>query len=131
MTRIIKQDEFINAVREVLAERGPDFVYDSSATPDETCRYSEDGGETGSCLFGAALIDKLHVPYLESWEGAPIYAVIRQDLPQQGVIIHPDPELMQVLGATQELQDRDYNYFVVMRAFEDGLRFAGIGPDAH
>lgn len=71
----ITVQDVAKAALEVIDDRGDDFVYEPrevSYAFNPTCRYSDDGGETGSCLFGAALIDKLGVKYDPSWEGQPI-----------------------------------------------------------
>lgn len=79
MTRIITRTEFTNAVREVLEQRGPEFVYHT----EDGCHYGgkgyDEGGDVteGSCLYGAVLIEKLGLPYYPEWESHTIDVLVR------------------------------------------------------
>lgn len=67
----ITLNDVIRATFEVLEERGDDFRYEPQGDTESVgkgCVYSADGGKTGSCLFGAALIDKLGMEYDPQWE---------------------------------------------------------------
>lgn len=75
-TRVITDGEFVAAVERVLKKRGPAFTYEVPAWT-QRCVYSADEGETGSCLFGAVLLDEFGIRYSDSWEGATIAQVLR------------------------------------------------------
>ena len=73
-------NELLDAVAAVIEDRGPDFRYEGFKPNDEpvetendqVCFYSEDAGVTGSCVFGAAFIEKLGIEWGEDWEGRAI-----------------------------------------------------------
>jgi hypothetical protein len=75
-TRVITDGEFVAAVERVLKKRGASYIYEVPAWT-QRCVYSADEGETGSCLFGAVLLDEFGIPYSDAWEGATIAQVLR------------------------------------------------------
>lgn len=115
--------DLIGAVREVLDERGDGFRYQSPsvANPEwtgPTCVYSIDG-ETGSCLFGVALIEKLGVPYDPDWEERGIRNVLHDNV---GLRYDWDDEtVLEALADAQDNQDWGAPYGTVRRVFEDRL----------
>lgn len=74
MTKEISVQQFKDAVLEVLAERGDDFTYNPPEFGPRAgqCVYSADHGETGSCLFGVAFIDKLGAEWDYEWESGEL-----------------------------------------------------------
>lgn len=116
--RIITQQEWIDAVEAVLKERGPDFRYDN----DGGCQYarSEDGyAEEGSCLFGAALIEKLDVQYEMCWESHPIHQILRHpaQFDVEEIEFDLDDATIQRSYWAQIAQDNRYNYAFVADVF--------------
>lgn len=87
----ITAEALVAATFEVLEERGDDFVYVkegpdvgyADVAGEGSCVYSADGGETGSCLFGKALIEKLGVEYHTYWEDRPIQSVLEDLLTRE------------------------------------------------
>ena len=126
MTRELTVDDVIEATFAVLEERGPEYVYEKEGVNqwgDPTCKYSVDGGKTGSCLFGAALIEKLGVPYDPSWDangGLGIDNLLGRLIPGA----HSDNRLMS-LGGAQGNQDDSVRYGVVRERLETSLRAHG------
>lgn len=68
------EKDVAKAALKVIDKRGDDFVYIPER--DGQCAYSEDGGVTGSCIFGAALIEELGFEYSFDWEGSSIYSLL-------------------------------------------------------
>lgn len=74
---------FIDAVRTVVAERGPGYVYPSDGNL-ASCTYGDrrddptlpDGATR--CLFGVVLLEKLEVSYasVEDFEGGPVTSIL-------------------------------------------------------
>lgn len=120
MTTTITAQQFKDAVLDVLNERGDDFVYEppkynSDDFPGD-CAYSADGGKTGSCLFGAALIEKLGIPYSPSWEGANIVVLINspgEEYPNRITILDADATLRGDAYSAQFTQDNGKPYGLV------------------
>lgn len=86
MTEKINLDTFVDAVKDVLHERGPKFKYVPPLTADNdanACLYGvadKDGNITSSCLYGAVFIDKLGISYDPQWEQRSIYALIEENV---------------------------------------------------
>jgi hypothetical protein len=131
--RIITSQEFIDAVHTVLDKRGDGFVYQAPVGVEYedsgTCVYSEDEGQTGSCLFGAALIEELGVPYDASWEGATIAQILRGEAGSEDVDFDFDYtlDLCRAAYEAQRSQDISYEYSRVRAEF-DGI-LAGTWKD--
>lgn len=116
MERIIEDDEFIAAVRAVLAERGPDFVYQPE--PDmgtASCMYSRDNGISGSCLYGTAVIEQLRVKYTNYWESKSVAAIFVGDGKTLWAL---SPAVKSAAWITQNMQDQRFPYGVVSQEFE-------------
>lgn len=118
--RIITTDEFTGAVHAVLTKRGDNFEYmqlDHDDHGGNTCVYSEDDGETGSCLFGAALIDELELEYDPCWEGATIAQILRGDVDPS--LNFDVPTAVEVAAyEAQKLQDTGHRYGLVRESFD-------------
>lgn len=111
------EEQFIQATREVLAERGPNFIYEKPL-PGQPCQYGEVDpvqGIIGSCLFGATLIEKLKVPYDKHWENVSIVDV----LSTLGVDVSREVE--EAAGWAQTEQDDGKTYSHVAHHFEERL----------
>ncbi len=115
--------QVVEAAIEVCKERGEDFVYQRVPVPGSVstaCRYSADGGKTGHCLFGSALIDKLGVEWGKDWEGQPIYMVLLHI----GVCSWSDAygvNLVDTLSQVQADQDLGCPYGELLPRLEDAL----------
>jgi len=118
MTRTITADEFVGAVREVLAERGPEYVYPvNKSFADSQCSYSRDGGTTGSCLYGVVLIEKFGLPYMAEWEGMPIHQILRNGHFAQARFVLGNEHIMAATWS-QSYQDDEMPYGQVGEKFE-------------
>lgn len=119
------EHELIQALRDVIEDRGPDFVYVGiddhpmqAGYAENQCYYSEDNGKTGHCLFGCALIEKLDVNYDSGWENLGIRDVLAMVDEYQG---RCDSELLDVFNNTQGAQDKGLPYEDVLETLEAGL----------
>lgn len=124
MTRIITEPEFVDAVRNVLNKRGPNFKYEAiEVEGGTTCVYSTDG-ESGSCLFGAAFLDELNLPYDPAWEGATVAQIIRREYVYDDTIdeitynFDVPSHVTVAAHEAQRLQDSGHAYYSVSREFE-------------
>lgn len=116
-------NDVIRATFEVLDERGGDFKYEpqgNTESPSNGCVYSADGGKTGSCLFGAALIDKLGVDYDPQWEQPLSIQDVLNDL---GIPF--TDEVGYALENAQSQQDTGNPYREVWRTLSEGLEEIG------
>lgn len=122
MTRELTVDDVIEATFAVLEERGPEYVCQKEGTNqwgDPACKYSVDGGETGSCLFGAALIEKLGIAYSSIWDregGFTIDNLLRRLISGAGA-----DDRIYDLGTAQGEQDRGLRYETVRKNLERRL----------
>lgn len=118
MVRIITDGEFVKAVTAVFDKRGPLYVYN----PPEgaSCKYSVDGGDTGSCLFGAAIIDELGLGHgydSDAWEGAPVTYFINGNLSIEGVVFDVGHKVREAAFQAQTSQDNGARYDEVRGEF--------------
>jgi hypothetical protein len=118
----ITVDDVIEATFEVLEERGPGYVYEKPGVNEygePVCKYSTDEGATGSCLFGAALIEKLKIPYSEWWDsngGVALPVLLDRLIPDAD-----RDNRFYALGSAQANQDMGKRYGEVRASLEDRL----------
>lgn len=116
MTRVITEREYITAIRKVIADRGPNYIYDK---PGGRCVYSDDEGRTGSCLHGVVLFEHLGLPWSDDIEGQPIHALLRDGtLWFPGVEFDVSGALVHACSEAQASQDGDMDYGYVGDEFE-------------
>lgn len=110
-------DQYVIAVREVLKERGPDYVYRS----DTGCYYRPDveGFNNAMCLHGAAF-HKLGVLDDERIvEGRAIDDILADFGIDEFFVVD-------AAKRAQRAQDNGFEYDVVAHRFEDSLSQSGI-----
>jgi hypothetical protein len=116
----------IDAIRAAINDRGLDYVYNErTKIPGyefETCVYSVNGGMTGSCVIGKALIDHIGVGYNPNWEGEGARQVLRELGPELFI----SAEVRRAAGAAQVSQDTSHPYETVLAKFNIALKAEGI-----
>ncbi len=99
----ITDEQYMQALEDVVDERGSDFVYDSS----ESCQYVRNG--ESSCLVGAALF-KLGVPLetLSEWDSrvSEGRSSTFDDIAPEGV----SPRIVRAYTVAQSRQDCNETY---------------------
>lgn len=116
MTRIITEQEFVDATRRVIAERGLGFRY---SIPDgySSCRYVADGEE--SCLYGAVLFSAFGLQYDADYEGTPISHFLSGINPLDGdVVFDVSPGVVRAAYESQRSQDNATIYDEVLDEFD-------------
>ena len=110
---MITEEQFTKAMREAVAERGPDFVYPEEwRNENGSCRYSLEDGSP-ACLIGLALhkIDPDLVPGVENFQSADV-VVDFAGAPM---------DVAQAARDAQYIQDHDGTWGDALRIYEDWL----------
>jgi hypothetical protein len=113
----------LDAMRAVVAEQGPDFVY-QPPPEDGLCVNAVNGAP--SCLIGHVL-HRLGVPValLERWPTAPVWELLAHLKAE--LIVTADSDVADVLGTAQDVQDAgDGTWGEALTAAEQTARELGL-----
>lgn len=113
-----EETEALRIMREIVAEKGHDYVYPESEKDGSLCqylRYDENGTAVGpSCIAGHYLVRTgMDVESLRHSEGRGVIVVVGK--------IPLDSRLAGALGIAQEAQDRGETWGQALRFFERAL----------
>ena len=121
----ITPEEFVQAVRDTVAEKGREFVYKRPSSADDpgpaSCLYNPTDQYPHACLFGTALA-RLGVEVPSRFEGEGIDTVLTELF---GWEFTPEnDQVLQAASRAQSLQDSGHPWGAALDRFESGL----IGP---
>lgn len=128
--------DLIRATYQVLLESGDDYTYQPPTRRHRLapCVYSADGGKTGSCLLGRALIDHLGVEYTywDNSDDTSIVAVVDDVLVPDGTFEYDQYSQTQraalgVLEDVQYMQDNGAEYGKIRAYMEDNFTPEELG----
>lgn len=125
---------YLNHIRDIIRERGADFVYDPADEFDDedilTCVYIDQRvpvGQpvTGSCLIGKLLIDKLHIDPTLIEEGVGFGLGMAEAVLDRKDYRGLSAEFIAALGTAQSDQDSGMVYASVWEQLVNRLAFRG------
>jgi hypothetical protein len=113
----------LDAMRAVVAEHGPDFVYEPPTGPEELCVNAHNGAP--SCLIGRVL-HRLGVPValLERWPSAPVVELLTNLKAE--LVVTASPDVAVVLSAAQSRQDGKYPWGEALAVAEQTAHELGL-----
>lgn len=122
----------VASIRAAIEQRGPEYVYDERQEFENPyggisrgCVYSADGGKTGSCVIGKALIEGMGIPYDPKWEGVVAVALAGNGLLEK-VGLNLSPGVADAARVAQARQDSQFFYRIVSNDFEAELEKRGV-----
>lgn len=120
MTKIkVTEEQFTAAMREAVAERGPDFVYplgeEGWTDGGETCRYVRADVDEPACIIGMAL-HKVGVPLgqFEDVEGLAADEAIK-------LLVNTSDKVKSAAADAQTRQDQGRTWGDALAAYEEGV----------